>query len=232
MNHKKLLLFDIDGTLISSRGAGKRAMLAAAEQILGKPLSYDFLRFAGMTDRLILGNLLDGNGWSSDDREALIDQMLASYIRHLERELQTNGKVRTHPGVDMLLENTANGDFVCGLVTGNIRDGARLKLKPVNLNKYFPFGAFGDDSSVRNELPPLAVQRAEQLTGENFLPENVWVIGDTSRDIECGKVNGYRTLAVATGGANYDELLLHQPDAVFHDLSDLKAVLKIFHSVS
>ena len=231
-SQKKLLLFDIDGTLISSRGAGKRAMLAAATEVLGKPPRYDFLRFAGMTDRLILDNLLDGNGWFPDDRERLIDQMLASYLRHLDRELQTNGKVRTHPGVDMLLKKTANDAFVRGLVTGNIREGATLKLQPVDLNKYFPFGAFGDDSAVRNELPPLAVHRAEQLTGEKFTPENIWVIGDTPRDIECGKVNGYRTLAVATGGANYDELRQHNPDAVFHDLSDSPEVLKIFNSVS
>ncbi len=226
--HKKLLLFDIDGTLITSGGAGKRAMIRAAEEVLQRPVRHDFLRFSGMTDRLILGDLIKGNGLEGAESEGLIDRMLEIYLEYLAKELGQNGQVRLHPGIVALLAAVSTPEFSCGLVTGNIEAGARLKLRPVGLEDFFRFGAFGDDSAVRNELPPLAVRRAEQLTGVKFAPEDVWIIGDTPRDIECGRANGYCTLAVATGGATFGELAAHHPDAVFRDLSDLSAVLAVF----
>ena len=229
MTHSpKLLLFDIDGTLVSCGGAGKRAMLAAADDVLKKPLRHDFLRFAGMTDRWILQDLLRENGFPESEEVILIDRILEKYTAHLRMELSRNGSVAVLPGVAELLAKTRENGFYCGLVTGNIRSGAAQKLGAVRLFEHFQFGAFGDDAIQRNLLPPLAVERAKAHTRMQFDNRDIWVIGDTPRDIECGKINGFRTLAVATGGADFDTLKAHQPDALLADFSDVSACLAVF----
>lgn len=225
---RKLLLFDVDGTLILTAGLGKKAMIAAAKDIYPEAIHFDFLRFSGMTDRLIVGELLKGNNLAVDDMETAIDRILDRYLERLGETIEPEA-VTVLPGIRKLLEHvTKNGDYAVGLVTGNIVAGAQTKLGPPNLMSYFNFGAFGDDGADRNLLPPIAVERAEEIHKETFAPENVWIIGDTPNDIRCAKVNNYRALATATGGFSMDELHEHQPDALLENLENTDEVLSVF----
>lgn len=223
---RRLLLFDIDGTLISSFGRGGKAMLRALHTEFGHRFEATLHDFAGSTDRQIVHTLIDKHRVVVDDMEATVDRVMGHYERYLAESIHAPEHVEVKPGIPALLDAVGNGRYGKGLLTGNIAAGARIKLTPANLYHHFPFGAFGSDAVDRNLLPPIAVRRAERHHGERFDPERVWVIGDTPRDIECGRVNGYRTLAVATGGYSPENLAEHEPDALFHDLSDLDAVLE------
>lgn len=231
-NHTpKLLLFDVDGTLILSGGKGKNAMLAAVAQEFGHtPRQFTFKDFAGSTDPRIITTLLTQNGISQTVTEADIQRVLRRYLVCLQEEM-AGGGVEVLPGVRELLSYAReSGEFVLGLVTGNLAEGARIKLSPVGLYDYFAVGAYGSDHIDRNLLPPIAVQRAEARFQIRFAPEKVWVIGDTPRDVECARVNHYRALAVATGGWPPAQLQESAPDALLPDLSDMEAVLKILRA--
>ena len=226
----KLLLFDIDGTLIRSGGRGKNAMLAAIEKVCGqRPEKFDFRDFAGGTDPLIIRTLIQKNGIHSVNWDTIYRDVLYHYRVFLQQELAVENAVTVLPGINALLAELENIDHVyCGLVTGNIEDGARLKLACAGLNGYFSFGAYGSDSENRNELPPLAVERALSMFDVNFLKTDVWVIGDTPKDIACAQANEFRSLAVATGGWGEDALAAHKPDVVLADMSAINNILQIF----
>jgi phosphoglycolate phosphatase len=230
-DRRKLLLFDIDGTLILTGGRGRQALTAAAEAEFQKPIRSKFKDFAGSTDRMIVLEMITNNNVQVSDADASIDRVLARYLELLKPLLVSADTVEVLPGVRELLEVVSrNGEFTLGLVTGNIERGARMKLNPVGLNPFFAFGAFGDDAIDRKLLPGIAWQRAEEIYREKFLPGNIWIIGDTPRDIDCGKSNGLRTLAVATSAWGVDELQTHQPDAALLNLSDTEGVLDIFRN--
>jgi phosphoglycolate phosphatase-like HAD superfamily hydrolase len=154
------------------------------------------------------------------------------YVLALPAEL-TNPHARVLPGVREILHAVkAHGAIAQGLLTGNMRRGAQVKLEYHGLWEHFEFGAFADDSEHRNELGPHAVRRAVESHGVNFAADRVWVIGDTVHDIACGKAIGAHTLAVGTGGATVNELRDHRPTAVFENLDDTDAVLRLFESRS
>lgn len=227
-NGRKLLLFDIDGTLILTRGRGRSALTAAAEAEFQKPVHMTFKDFAGSTDRLIVLAMIRKNGIEVEDVESAIDRVLARYVELLKLEMGSPESVEILPGIKELLEALSqNGKFALGLLTGNIEPGARIKLNPAGLNPYFPFGAYGSDAADRNLLPAIARERAEQLYRENFSAENTWIIGDTPKDIDCGKANGLRTLAVATSAWSVEELQAHRPDAALPNLADTGRVLEV-----
>lgn len=226
-----LLLFDIDGTLILTGGRGKAAMVAAVEEEFNCSIQFEFKDFAGSTDRRIVHTLMEKNGIVVDDPEAAVTRVLERYLFHLQRLLGNGNGVEILPGIRQLLERVSNHDrFALGLVTGNIEPGGRMKLETPGLNGYFPVGAFGDDAIDRNLLPPIAIRRAETHYRETFLPERVWIIGDTPRDIRCGKANGLRSLAVATGGWSLKELNRYQPDVALPDLENTERVIKQLQS--
>lgn len=225
----RLLLFDIDGTLIRSGGRGKKAIVRAMKEYFGVDVISEFRDFAGSTDLLILRTLIDRHQIplkNFDDDAAAVMKL---YFQYLKEEIRGPQDIEVMPGIYKLLEHIQlRPQLSLGLLTGNVVEGAQMKLDPVKLYRPFPVGAFGSDSMNRNELPPLAVARAEKHYRRNYRPENVWVIGDTPRDIECGKVNGFRTLAVATGGWTISQLQVHQPDVVLADLSDTGVILQLF----
>ncbi len=226
-NSRTLLLFDIDGTLILTGGRGKKAMVQAVEEEFGTPIRFEFKDFAGSTDRKIIRTLMAKNGIQPPNVESAIDRVLERYLVHLGRLLANGDGVEVLPGIRELLEIVRNDDrFALGLVTGNIEPGGRLKLETPGLNPCFPIGAFGNDNTDRNLLPPLAIRRAEAYYHTSFSPEKVWVIGDTPRDIRCGKANGLRCLAVATGGWELQRLREHQPDVALPSLENAREVLK------
>ncbi len=225
---RRLLLFDVDGTLILSGGRGSKAMKAAAQAMFQRPFTMEFRDFAGNTDRAIIRTMLLKHDISPPDFEETIDKLLENYLVHLARLLEEDHPVKVLPGVWELLEALwQDGRFGLGLVTGNIEAGARLKLEPPGLNRFFPIGAFGSDHIDRNQLPPLAIKKAEQHYRQPIAPEQVWIIGDTPRDIECAKANRLHSLAVATGGWTLEDLRRHHPDVLLTDLSDTQRVIEI-----
>ncbi len=223
---KTLLLWDIDGTLIDSGGAGDRALRTALEREFGIVDSLEWLELAGRTDVWIAQQMLQRFG--IEPSQANVFRLLDAYLDQVRHQM-SNPRARVLPGVQSILEAAqSHGAVAQGLLTGNLVRGAKIKLGHFDLWKYFPFGAFGDDSSLRNELGPHAVRRAAEHHRIPFLPDRVFVIGDTPHDIACGKIIGARTIAVATGRYDRAALEAHHPNAVFGDLSNREAVWEVF----
>lgn len=213
----RLLLWDIDGTLINSGRAGIFALKRASAQRFGEKEEFDGIEIAGRTDSGIVRQLFAKHQIPMTDDE--LKSFLESYLAFLKEELPArNGRVL--PGVRTLLEHTAaQPRTINALLTGNIARGAELKLEHYGLWKFFSFGAFADDHHDRNELGAFAHARALEKTGQKFAPQFVDVIGDTGHDIACGKAIGARTIAVATGSWSRARLAEHGPDFLFDDLS-------------
>jgi phosphoglycolate phosphatase len=225
---KRLLLWDIDGTLIASGGAGMRALQRALHATFGIEGSLADIDFAGRTDTWIMREVF--RKFALPVTPENFSRFFEGYATALPAEL-ANPQARVLPGVREILAAAAHdGSFAQGLLTGNMRRGAEVKLAYHGLWDCFAFGAFADDSEHRNDLGPHAVRRAQERHGVAFAAEAVWVIGDTVHDIACGKIIGARTLAVGTGGASLDHLRAHAPTAVVADLSDTAAVLRLLAS--
>lgn len=225
MQHTTLLLWDIDGTLVASGGAGMKALQAALKHVFGLDESLASIDFAGRTDTWIMRQVFVR--FAIPPTEDNFTRFFDGYLRELPALLH-NPHARVLPGVrEILRAADGHGAFAQGLLTGNKRQGALAKLARHGLWGHFTCGAFGDDSEFRNELGPHAVRRARAAHGRDFAPARTWVIGDTPHDIACGKVIGARTLAVATGASTADELRAHAPDVVLPDLSDTARVLAI-----
>jgi phosphoglycolate phosphatase-like HAD superfamily hydrolase len=221
---KLLLLWDIDGTLIASGGAGMRALTVGLKNVFGIDGSLADIDFAGRTDRWIMREVF--RKFSIAVTEANFARFFDGYIAALPAEL-ANPNAKVLPGVrDVLQAAASHGHIAQGLLTGNMRRGAQVKLAHHGLWEHFAFGAFADDSEHRNDLGPHAVRRAREHHGVEFAAANVWIIGDTPHDIACGKVIGARTLALATGGYSLDQLRAHAPTVVLEDLANTDAVLR------
>ncbi|MDP9099671.1 MAG: haloacid dehalogenase-like hydrolase [Verrucomicrobiota bacterium] len=223
MPGKRLLLWDIDGTLISTGAAGQRAIArATAARFEGGDL--DGVEIAGRTDLGIGRQILSKYGAPVNDTS--IHSFLDLYLDLLAEEVP-RGKGRVLPGVLELLEDAAKKpEITLGLLTGNLERGARLKLEHYGLWQFFAFGAFADDHHDRNELGAFALSRAWEKTGIDFAPAQIDVIGDTGHDIACGKTFRARTIAVATGPWSREQLAEHQPDFLFDDLANVDEVKK------
>jgi phosphoglycolate phosphatase len=216
-----LLLWDIDGTLLSSSGAGLRALRSALQSTFSISGSLDGIEFAGRTDPWIIRQIFQKFDLPLDD--ATYRRYFDAYIGFLPGEMQ-QGTARVLPGVrERLAEAAARPHVTQGLLTGNQRQGARVKLEHHGLWDHFPFGAFADDHEIRNELGPHALRRAKEHRGYSFSPHRTWIIGDTPHDIACGRAIGARTLAVATGHCEPEVLRSHQPDGMLTDLADAEA---------
>ncbi len=220
-----LLLWDIDGTLIVSHGAGVRAMERALTKSFGLTCDLGVIDWAGRTDSWIVNEVLQHVGLAATPENK--HTYLEAYLELLPIELRQGTPGQVLPGVVELLGICQGHAAVAqGLLTGNLRRGAEHKLTHHGLWHYFPFGAFADDSPRRNDLGPHALRRAREHHGTDFPPEHTWIIGDTPHDIECGRVIGARTLAVATGRYSAAELAAHKPTALFDTLADTAAFLR------
>jgi phosphoglycolate phosphatase len=223
MKKRRLLLWDIDGTLISTGAAGHRAIERATAERFGGTGDLDGVEIAGRTDTGIAHQILAkyGEPITEESMRAFLDIYLDLLAQELPR---SQGQVL--PGVLELLKRAENRpETVLGLLTGNLRRGAQLKLEHYQLWHFFAFGAFADDHHDRNELGTFALTRAHEATGQEFLPEQVDVIGDTGHDIACGKAFGARTIAVATGSWPRKRLAEYAPDFLFDDLSNADDVI-------
>jgi phosphoglycolate phosphatase len=222
---KTLLLWDIDGTLLNSSGAGMRALQAALRPAFGIDGSLADIEFSGRTDRWIMRQVFQKFGLPPSEEN--FRRYAEAYVATLPTELARPG-AHVLPGVQALLAAVAaKGDIAQGLLTGNLRRGAEAKLGFHGLWSFFAFGAFADDSEHRNDLGPHAVSRARAHHGADFPADRIWIIGDTPHDVACGKIIGARTLAVATGLHPAEQLALHQPTATFADLRDQAAFFRL-----
>jgi phosphoglycolate phosphatase len=222
-----IILFDIDGTLVLTGGAGVRAMnRACADLVSGDAMAG--VTFAGRTDWSILDDILRNHGHTLD--EILLEDLRRRYVAHLEEEIRLPGRgvKDVMPGIRELLEALrARDDVHVGLLTGNFLEGARIKLEHFDLWKYFPWGAFGGDSANRNDLVPIAVARARTHGIDGIPPANILVVGDTPNDIECAVVAGATPVAVATGSYTMEQLRAAGAEIVFGDLSDTTQFLNL-----
>ncbi len=222
----RLFLFDVDGTLVSARGAGRRAMGQALEAVFGATGPITTYDFRGKTDPQIVFDLMGAAGLPAPLIEARLASFYDRYLEDLRAEIERGGGVQVMPGISELVRRLAErADTLVGLLTGNIEAGAKVKLEPTGLLPHFQLGAYGSDDADRARLPAVAARRAQMLAGERVSPERVVIIGDTPLDIACARGYGARAVSVATGGHGIDELAAHRPDALFTDFADLGAVL-------
>ena len=216
----KLLLFDIDGTLLHANGSGRHAVENALADVCGHPVSTEGIHFSGKTDPQIIVEILQANGLNSDRVDALLTDALDAYERVASTALDPND-IDLLPGADALLRTLAGRtDVQLALLTGNIERMAYHKLGAVELDHHFPFGAFGSDHADRYQLPTVALQRAHDHTGHPFRGEDTIIIGDTQHDIRCGRGVGARAVGVCTGRYTRDDLAPHNPDVLLDDLTD------------
>ena len=213
----RLFLFDIDGTLCDTGGAGASALNLAFELLFEIRDAFRTVRMDGKTDLQIIREGLAANGLEAGQEK--MEEIGTRYLRQLRVQID-NDRMHLKPGVIELLaalENTPGCHL--GLLTGNIEKGARIKLEPFGLNAYFSFGAFGSDHEDRRRLVPVALQKFSALNGIRLNPSDCVVIGDTPLDVACAKPHGALSVAVATGNYTFEELQQSGADLVLHDLT-------------
>jgi phosphoglycolate phosphatase len=220
---RRLVLFDIDGTLTDSAGAGRRALNQAMQEVTGVEDGFRGVGFAGKTDFLIIREGLEKLGLEA--RDHMISLVAGRYVANLRAEVAKGGG-HIKAGARELVEGLQRTDgCILGLLTGNLEAGARIKLEPFGLNRYFAVGAYGDDGEDRNVLLPVALQRLREQLGISWNPSDCLVIGDTPKDVECARVHGAFSLAVATGPYPLEVLQETGADLVVADLSGTARLL-------
>ncbi|NUR52912.1 MAG: HAD hydrolase-like protein [Acidobacteria bacterium] len=225
---RRLVLFDIDGTLVLTGGAGLRAMNRACAEIVGRADALNGIPVAGRTDWIILHDAFRAGGMTLDD--PMFAAIRERYVTHLRDEIQQRGTgtKAVMPGIRELLDALeARSDVALGLLTGNFADGARIKLEHFDLWRYFRCGAFGDDAVDRNALVPVALSRARECGVADVHASHTLVVGDTPHDIACALAAGATPVGVATGSYSVDQLRASGAETVFADLSDTKGFLSL-----
>lgn len=225
----RLVLFDIDGTILLTAGAGRRAIMTAIREEVGHIEFLQEVRFGGKTDPQIVSELLEAAGHLGPHESDRVEALCTRYIDLLQHELQQpTARTTVMPGVQPLLDRLEREEgVILGLLTGNMAQGAVLKLRAAGLDPArFRVGAYGSDAAQRADLPPIAVRRATPLFGRVPTGPEVVIIGDTPADIACGAAIGARAVAVATGGYSVADLMACGPHAVFENLSDTDGVIE------
>lgn len=224
----RIVLFDIDGTLLRSGGVGRIAMERALIRVFGSPGSNEY-QYDGKTDRQIVRDLMRIDGLTDEQIDARMDELLVEYLNGLRDELACGDRaVHVFAGVRELLDALEKrDDIVLGLLTGNVEPGARAKLGAAGIDAdRFKVNAYGSDRELRPELPAVAQRRARELLGKDIAGNRVIVIGDTPADIRCGESIGARAIGVATGRYSAEDLASHGAYAVFEDLADTDDVMQ------
>ncbi len=219
-----LVLFDIDGTLLRTEGAGVRAMVATFRELHGDlGFSLEGVQMAGGLDRLIWRDVCARHGL--DASNAAHARFREAYGVRLQTDL-THAQTRAMPGAAALVHAAHASGAGVGLLTGNYEHTAHIKVDRAGIApRYFPFGAFGDEGATRRDLPPLAMDRARAHYGREFTPSQTIVIGDTVLDIDCAKANGCVALGVATGATSTEVLMDSGADLAVETLADTQSIL-------
>ncbi len=226
-----LILFDIDGTLLSAPSAGSRALEKTIQQYYQNRTLQVQLPLDGKTDLMIIREALAVAGADDSLEEGLSEEFLAAYGHHLTAELERCDHFRVLPGVPRLLNHLAqSGDFLSGLATGNVAGGARRKLSKGNLLSFFQFGGFGCDSESRTEIVRAGVLRGQRILGNRFSGKSV-VVGDTPRDILHAREAGAKAVGVATGSFDLEQLKQCSPDALFPSLESTEEVMEVLERI-
>jgi phosphoglycolate phosphatase-like HAD superfamily hydrolase len=221
----RLVLFDIDGTLLSASGVSSRALADALRVTFGTAGSVDDYDYSGKTDPQIVRELMRAAGFDDPAIDARMGETLGVYRERLLAAIRPE-HVRAKPGIaPLLLRLRAEAPATLALLTGNLEPCARAKLEPLGFNPHFPFGAYGSDHEERRHLPAIAVARARASTGIRFEGKAVVIVGDSIHDVRCGRGLGVRAVAVATGRTPVEVLAAESPDALLEDCSDLEAAL-------
>ena len=222
----RLVLFDVDGTLLLTGGASGRALRSALIQSYGLPNSLDALYHDGKTDPQIVRETLSHHGKAESFTGKKISSVFSVYLSFLREELTAVDNFQVLPGARELVRTLDRQDnFLLGLATGNIEEGARLKLERAGLEPFFSFGGFGSDAENRTELNQIATERGRQTIAPDD-PERVFTVGDTPRGIIHGKEAGATTLAVASGNYSLDDLRSHDPDLAVASLHPIEPILE------
>jgi phosphoglycolate phosphatase len=224
-----LILFDIDGTLISTHGIPRQAMAQVLKKRFPDFIYDNSFDFSGRTDWEIIEHML-----LFDHRlvtKKLVFQIIKDFANELEAQLMNGKKPLIYDGIMNLLNRLQEtGNIFLGLVTGNSKSGAQIKLQAAGIYNYFAVGGYGDDAKDRNELPPIAMQRAGNLYRQKFDPADTWIIGDSICDISCARANRLRCLAVSTGWTKYEDLQKEAPDYLFRNLAVTDEVYELLVS--
>ncbi|MBM3163182.1 MAG: hydrolase [Chlorobi bacterium] len=225
---KKLVLFDIDGTLLKVGSINRRILIDALREIYGTEGSAGSHDFSGRMDGTIIYDVLGKTGIERREIEEKFEAVKASYIRRFREETRESD-ITLLAGVRELLQRLSERtDLLLGLLTGNFEASGRHKLRLPGINSYFPFGAFADDAFLRTDLPPVAVERAFRLTGKKFSGKDIVIIGDTVHDITCARVLQAHSIAVATGNVSMEKLRENRPGKLLENLSRTESVI---HSI-
>jgi phosphoglycolate phosphatase-like HAD superfamily hydrolase len=218
-----LVLFDIDGTLLSAGRAARESVLTALAEVYGwKPGNGHTHDFSGKTDPQIVRELVE-ESVGRERCEALLEEALERYLEEFARRLAPEAVV-PKPGVaELLARLAAEPRVTLGLLTGNLERGARMKLEPPGFNRYFPFGAFGSDSADRYRLPAIALDRARLRFNRSYTGKSIVIVGDSVHDVLCGRSLGVRSVAVATGPTPAARLAAEEPDALLESFADGEA---------
>jgi phosphoglycolate phosphatase-like HAD superfamily hydrolase len=227
----RLLLFDVDGTLVDAAGAGRKSMVRAFETTFGVDgvgARTAAVRYAGRTDPTILDAVAEAAGIPVDSYEERREELVAAFLGELEAEMaRDDPRRRVLPGVPELLDCLAARDDVrLGLVTGNLERGARIKLRAFGIERYFLGGGFSSDHPSRREIAKIAWRRLSETAGVAFAPDDVVVIGDTEHDVDCARANGFRAVAIDSGWVPRADLELAAPDHLLDDLTESRRVLE------
>jgi phosphoglycolate phosphatase-like HAD superfamily hydrolase len=223
--YRKLVLFDIDGTLLRVNGMNRQVLSDALIEVYGTEGSTGSHDFSGKMDGSIIYEVLENAGLDRRQITEKFEKARQTYI-DLFRERAKPSDITLMTGVRELLDAlAARTDILLGLLTGNFEPSGRHKLKLPDIDRYFPFGAFADDALDRNELPRIALDRARSMTGNDFLPSQTVIIGDTEHDIRCARTLDARSIAVATGNFSTQELSRHNPGALFENFAATGEVL-------
>jgi len=223
----RLILFDIDGTLIYAHGAGHRSLVRAMVDVFGTEGAHEDYDWRGKTDPWIVGDLMRQAGVPEPVLQSRLAECFDRYVRYLEDALANGHRVDILPGVAEVVKRLSDDDRVLvGLLTGNVERGAIAKLRPTGLLSFFRVGAYGSDEADRRRLPAIARERATATTGKAIPFPEITIIGDTPLDVDCARACGARAVAVATGQHTVDELAACHPDVVFPNLSDVETVVR------
>ncbi|WP_129600841.1 HAD family hydrolase [Anaerophilus nitritogenes] len=219
-----LIVWDIDGTLIDAKDCGREALNRAFYKVFGINNGFKGISMAGRLDACIIEDAFQQNNISYVDRDLFFD----TYVKILEDVINNKKYIEILPGIKEILKYKNQDHIFHILGTGNIEKGAKIKLRAHNIDEYFLLGGFGEEKVQRWQMVQKAIEKAQKFKGINYQKENIYVIGDTTKDIDCAKKIGVRSIAVCTGSNTKEELGKGQPDYLFENLKDTKQFFDLF----